>query len=109
MQRRPLIPWIVLCLAVPVIAYGSFLSGLRWNTSSRKAIAENHAIWLARYWEKGASVDTMCATINRDQNENILTEEWSLGNDEEVIRGPIINGQRIFIEKNKSVLWRTAK
>lgn len=108
MKNRLSIPLIIACLLLPVVAFAGFSIGRMWSSASRKAIAEDHARWIARYWSKDANLDALCANINRDQKMKILKEEWESGNGSEVVLGPVIEGMRIYILEDKSMHWRTA-
>jgi hypothetical protein len=108
MKNRPSISLIIACLLLPIVAFAGFSVGLMWSSASRKAIAEDHARWIARYWSKDANLDSLCADINREIMIKILKEEWESGNGSEVVRGPIIDGMRIYILEDKSMHWRTA-
>lgn len=108
MKNRTSIPLIIACLLLPVVAFTGFSVGRMWSSASRKAIAEDHARWIARYWSKDANLDALCADINRDQKMRILKEEWESGNGSEVVLGPIIDGMRIYILEDKSMHWRPA-
>jgi hypothetical protein len=108
MKISPSLPLIISCVLLPVVGYTGFFVGRTWSSASRKAIAEDHARWIARYWSKDSKLEELCADINRDQKMKILKEEWESGSGAEVVRGPIIDGMRIYILEDKSMHWRTA-
>ena len=96
-------------IATAAIILGAFWGGSRWKTAQQKAIIENHAIWIARYWEEGHTVGQISDELARERGVKILLVEWELGDGDEVILGPTVDGKRVCIKRDRSVFWRPAK
>lgn len=96
-------------LTVAALIAASFWGGSAWQGFRDRALAEEHARWIARYRGDGRSLDEAIANIANAEHMRLLRDEWSPGAGEEFARGPVVQGRTIWIRRDQSIHWETAR
>jgi hypothetical protein len=90
---------------VVIIAFIGGAGSLGWNHFSKKAIAANHGVWIARYWEEGKGLEEIVGAIYLDRGIVITLESWSEGSEDVIAVGPEIGRERLVIYTNRRIEW----
>ena len=101
----PLFAIALIALATAFVAYGvaSLTSAVRRHC--RKAVITDQAIWLARYWQEGATVNELRRKILEEQKVAIPEGVWKDTHAEIAITGPIVGDTQIIIYQDKHIEW----
>jgi len=105
MKARP----IAILLLLIVILAAAFWGGILAHNRSEVAKAENHAIWIARTWSEGASMDDVCRQAAEAGKIPILRDEWDAGSGDDIALGPVVSGKRACVRRDRSIYWKAAK
>jgi hypothetical protein len=105
MKSRPF-ALLLLLIALPAAA---FWGGSQSHKRSEEAKAQNQAIWIARTWSEGTSMDDLCHEAAEAGKITILRDEWDAGGSDDLALGPVVSGRRVCVRRDRSVYWKAAK
>ena len=105
MKTRPLV-YLLLLITIPAV---TFWGGMLWRTHSLEAKAAHQALWMARTWSEGISMDDLCHEAAEAGKVAILREEWDAGTNNDIVLGPVIAGRIVCVRRDRSIYWRDAK
>ena len=95
-----------LIVAVAILVIAGLVGGsILWRRASARAIAEGQAIWIARSWKAGMTIEETCGAASTASGKPIDASEWSEGDGEGIARGPIVRGAQVCVRSDRSIYW----
>ncbi len=100
--------FVSLALCVAALT-GSFWGGMQWRSWRAKMIAGHQARWMARYWEDGQPIGSVCDRIALKHGVRIFRDQWVAGEGPDAALGPVVGVERVCVRRDRSIYWRPAE
>ncbi|BCU75517.1 hypothetical protein [Luteolibacter sp. LG18] len=98
-------------MAVALVVAAGFFWWLGQVSASRgvRLRAEEQAVWLARVWEDGRAFESQLREAGERGGIHLSPDEWQSADSPDLACGPVVEGKRVNVRKDRTMYWRPVR